>query len=134
MLRGARCAPTNPLIGHGGKHRAAGPNDGVGSNGDAGGNKAIGGDPCAVPYHDRSSLQVELGRVNIMAAGAEVAVLGDDAVPPNANGGEAIQHDPIANPAIVRDRHIPRKGNPGSGANHHIPSYLCAKKPQQEHP
>jgi hypothetical protein len=94
--------------------------------------EAIGGHPSTVLDRDRGRFQPK-GRIgDIVAAGAEIAFLGNDAVTANGNGVEAVEHHIVANPAMVADRHLPRVMEPGGGANHHPFTNAGPKQTQQK--
>jgi hypothetical protein len=65
----------------------------------------------------------------IVRSGTKVGPLGQDTMLPNHNFSDAINLNIIANPAIIADYHVPRKGNSNSRSNQNVSTNFCAKKP-----
>jgi len=106
------------------------PDDGIGPDRHPGSDKTIRRHPGAVTDRDRGGFQAESGIVDVVATRTQIALLGNHAMLADFDAIEAVQYDIIPDPTVIPDRHFPRVGNSGGGANNHVPPHFGPKPPQ----
>ena len=69
-----------------------------------------------------------------MIAGSQIATLRNDCVVPYLDLSQGVEHDIIANPRVVPNRDLPRKGHPSRWPDDDISADFCPKHPQEQAP
>src|SRR5262245_51900108 len=70
----------------------------------------------------------------VMRCGAKVSVLGDHAVLPYRDFGDAIERRIVANPTMITDLHLPREGDANPRSDQNPVTHFSPEEPPHEPP